>query len=64
MIKQNAKEQTIQILVGGDWVWDTYVANFEGLSWDGNYCCDDILFLNPGLRRFSFKVIYLGKVFH
>ena len=45
-------------------MWGTYVANFEGLSWDGNYCCDDILLLNPDLRRFFFQVIYLGKVFH
>ena len=25
---------------------------------------DDILLLNPDLRRFLFKVIYLAKVFH
>ena len=25
---------------------------------------DDILLLNPDLRRFSFKVLYLAKVFH
>ena len=36
VIKQNANEQTIQILAGGDSRWGTYVAKFEGLSWDEN----------------------------
>ena len=51
-----------------DRVGGTYVAKFEGLSWDGNWDgnskFDNVLLVNPELRRFSFKVIYLAKVFH
>ena len=36
VIKHNANEQTSQILGGVDSRWDTYVAKFEGLSWDEN----------------------------
>ena len=48
----------------GDRVGGTYVAKFEGLSWDGNSKFDDVLLVNPELGRFFFKVIYLAKVFH
>ena len=63
MIKQNANKQTIQILVGG---WQD-VGHLRGYVWGsflGWKLDDHILLLNPDLRRFSFKVIYLAKVFH
>ena len=50
----------------GDRVGGTYVAKFEvflGME-IRNSKFDDVLLVNPELRRFSFKVVYLAKVFH